>query len=93
MEFEWDEAKRLSNLAKHGVDFLLTRRLFGGAPTVTTRSSFRPEERFLTSGAIDGSLVTVDWTWRGPSIRIISARRARDAEGRAYRSLYGGGAR
>jgi hypothetical protein len=28
MEFEWDEAKRLSNLDKHGIDFLDVEEVF-----------------------------------------------------------------
>jgi uncharacterized DUF497 family protein len=92
VEFEWDETKRQSNLAKHGIDFRLTRRLVDGVQTVTTRGSFQDEERFLTTGAIDGRFVTVVWTRRDDTVRIISARRARDAERRAHRSLYGGGA-
>ncbi len=30
MEFEWDEAKRLSNLDKHGIDFLDIEEVFNG---------------------------------------------------------------
>jgi uncharacterized DUF497 family protein len=91
MEFEWDEAKRQSNLDKHGIDFLRARRLFDGRPVVNTRSSYPDEERFLTTGMLDDLFVTVVWTERGSAIRFISARRARDAEKRAHRSLYGGG--
>jgi uncharacterized DUF497 family protein len=38
MEFEWDEAKRDSNLIKHGVDFLLAEMLFDGCPVITAPS-------------------------------------------------------
>jgi uncharacterized DUF497 family protein len=90
MGFEWDEAKRQGNLDKHGLDFRLARRLFDGRPIVTTRSSYREEDRFLTTGAIDDLFVTAVWTRRGEAIRLISLRRARDAERRAHRSLHGG---
>lgn len=30
MEFEWDEAKRLANLRKHGIDFLDVSIVFEG---------------------------------------------------------------
>jgi uncharacterized DUF497 family protein len=33
MAFEWDEPKRLANLAKHGVDFAAAKLIFEG-PTV-----------------------------------------------------------
>ncbi|MGH2532669.1 MAG: BrnT family toxin [Thermomicrobiales bacterium] len=92
MEFEWDEAKRQSNLVKHTVDFRDTRRLFDGRPVVTTRGPYPDEARYLTTGIIEDRFVTVVWTRRNNATRIISARRARDGEQRAYRALHGGGA-
>ncbi|MDP9354285.1 MAG: BrnT family toxin [Chloroflexota bacterium] len=44
----------------------------------------------MTTGELDGRFSTVVWTWRGEVIRLISARRARDAEQRAHRSLHSG---
>lgn len=90
LEFEWDEAKRLSNIRKHGIDFEQARLLFDGRSILTVRSSFSVEERFLTTAELDGNFITVVWTQRAGSIRLISARSARNAEERAYRSLYGG---
>jgi uncharacterized DUF497 family protein len=90
MTFEWDDAKRQTNLAKHGIDFLDVTRLFDGRPVATTRSPNPDEERYLTIGIIDERFVTAIWTRRGETIRIISARRTRDAEKRHYRTLYGG---
>ncbi len=90
MEFEWDEAKHQSNLAKHEVDFLDATVLFDGRPVVTVVGQHPDEPRFLTTGELDNRFYTVVWTWRGEVIRLISARRARDAEQRAHRSRYGG---
>ncbi len=90
MEFEWDEDKRQRNLAKHGLDFLRAQALFDGRPTLTRPSQRFEEERFATTGELDGRLYTVIWTRRGDTIRPISARRARDGEHRSYRSLHGG---
>ncbi len=73
MSFEWDHATRQTNLAKHGIDFLLARNLFDRRPVVTVRSSFPEEERFLTTGVIDGRFVTLIWTRLNGAIRIISA--------------------
>jgi uncharacterized DUF497 family protein len=92
MTFEWDEAKRQSNLAKHGIDFRDVRRLFDGRPVVTARSPYPDEARYATTGVLDGRFVTAVWTRRNDAIRIISARRARNAEARDYRALHGGGA-
>jgi uncharacterized DUF497 family protein len=91
MTFEWDEAKRQSNLAKHGIDFIRARLLFDGRPTVSFRSTYPDEERWLTTGLIDDRFFTVIWTRRGEAIRLISARRSHDAEERAYRALHGSG--
>ena len=32
MDFEWDEAKNLVNIAKHGFDFARSRLIFDGRP-------------------------------------------------------------
>ena len=31
MEFDWDESKRISNLRKHGIDFLAVPAVFNGS--------------------------------------------------------------
>jgi uncharacterized DUF497 family protein len=91
VEFEWDEAKRQSNLDKHAVDFVDTQALFDGRSAFTALARPTPEEqRYATTGVLDGRFYTVVWTWRGNIIRLISARRARDAEERAYRTVFGG---
>lgn len=89
VEFEWDEAKRQSNLAKHRVDFVDVQALFDGRPLFTAVSRLVGEQRFVTTGILDGRFYTAVWTWRGEIIRLIPARRARDAETRSYRSIHG----
>lgn len=64
MELEWDEDKRLANIAKHGIDFLRAQRLFDGQPLHQERSDRFGEERFTSTGELDGRIVTVTWTWR-----------------------------
>ena len=90
MEFEWDEAKRLSNIEKHGIDFEDATALFDDHSVVERQSAFVHEERFTTTGRLKSELITVIWTRRAERIRIISATRARDGERRAYRALYPG---
>ena len=46
LEFEWDEEKRLSNIAKHGIDFLRVRELFDGRPTYTVELRTRKSHEF-----------------------------------------------
>jgi len=89
VEFEWDEDKRLVNIEKHDADFQLVDLLFDGRPTFTLETSRNDEVRFVTTSAHDGRFYTVVWTWRGSVVRIISLRRARNAEKREYRAIYG----
>jgi uncharacterized DUF497 family protein len=88
MAFEWDEHKRLSNLAKHKLDFIDARLLFDGRMAVTTPSRYSDETRFVTTAMIYGKFYSAVWTWREECRRIISFRRARDGEERAYRQAH-----
>jgi uncharacterized DUF497 family protein len=88
MEFEWDESTRQRNLIKHGIDFALAVTLFDGRPQWTTRSTYPDEERYLSIGIVEDRFIIVVWTQRGEAIRLISARRTRNDEKRAYRALY-----
>jgi uncharacterized DUF497 family protein len=92
MRFEWDERKRKSNLAKHGLDFLDVCVVFE-EPHIVVPSAFEGgEDRFLAIGVLEGRLVTVVYTTRSEAIRIISFRRARHEERQRYQELYGRGA-
>jgi uncharacterized DUF497 family protein len=90
MRFEWDEKKRLSNIAKHGFDFIRAARLFDGRPRLDARSPRGRENRILSIGELDGVMIAVAWTQRGADVcRIISVRRARDEEERQYQQIHG----
>jgi uncharacterized DUF497 family protein len=91
MQFEWDERKRLANLAKHGLDFLDADLIFRGA-LYSYPSERRGEDRWVTVGLLDGREVALVWTARGDAMRLISFRRARREERRQYRQLYDRGA-
>ena len=86
--FEWDPAKRLANLRKHGIDFVDAVQLFEGAVlrVPQTRRDFG-EVRIIAIGLVAGKLFSVVYTPRGSMLRIISARRANDREARAYRAI------
>lgn len=86
--FEWWEPKRLRILRDRELDFQDAVEIFDGRPTVTFGSYRNNEERFVTIGLIEGKFYAVIWTWRGENWRIISFRRARDAEERRYRALH-----
>jgi uncharacterized DUF497 family protein len=91
MEFEWDEAKSRKNLEKHGIDFSTAREMFDGRRKLETNSDRGLEQRFATTAIVHGAYFTAVWTLRGARIRLISVRRARDAEKRKYSHLHGSG--
>ena len=82
--FEWDEDKSEANLIKHGIDFADASEVFY-RPVVVWRSNRNNEERWIAIGRSHDQIVSVIFTHRGDLIRIISARRPRPNEKRAYR--------
>jgi uncharacterized DUF497 family protein len=89
MPFEWDEEKRESNLAKHGVDFRRAIEVFDGriVESPDDRHEYG-EARTRCLGVIDGRVYSVVYTWREANRRIISARKANAREQRAYYTRY-----
>lgn len=86
IDFDWHEAKADSNLAKHGFSFEEATDVFADANRVDFDVS-RPvdgEERRKTIGKLDGRLMTVVYTRRGPIYWIISARRSNSSEAKRY---------
>jgi uncharacterized DUF497 family protein len=81
VQFTWDETKRLSNLEKHGFDFVDAQRVFSG-PTLTLedRRDYDGEQRFNTTGFLDISIVTICHTETDEEIRVISMRKAENHE-------------
>ena len=85
MEIEWDEEKRLSNLAKHGIDFADAEELFSG-PVLSGKDDRKDygEDRFIGYGFMRDRLVVVAFARRGEVVRIISLRKANSREGKRY---------
>jgi uncharacterized DUF497 family protein len=85
MEFEWDEAKRLANIRKHGIDFSDVSAVFDG-DTVTVEDDRYDygKQRFVTFGLLQGRVIAVVHTERSDCTRIISARKATKYEQRTY---------
>jgi uncharacterized DUF497 family protein len=82
VRFEWDEAKRAANLAKHGVDFADVPEIFTGPMLIgpDARRNYG-EVRQIGFGFIRGRLMVVAFTERqSDTIRIISARKANSRE-------------
>jgi|KBSMisStandDraft_5_1062788.scaffolds.fasta_scaffold335232_2 uncharacterized DUF497 family protein len=85
MEFEWDDAKRQSNLAKHGLDFVDVERLDWRVAHIGRDARFDyGEDRFTAYGLLDDVLMVVIFTWRGEAMRIVSYRRANRMERKRY---------
>ncbi|MCZ8039498.1 MAG: BrnT family toxin [Microcystis sp. LE17-20A] len=85
MEYQWDEAKRLTNLRKHGIDFADVPAVFDGdILTVEDERLDYGEQRFVTFGLLKGRVIAVVHTEREDHTRIISARKATKYEQRTY---------
>ncbi|MYM86401.1 BrnT family toxin [Rugamonas sp. FT82W] len=75
--YTWDEAKRLSNLRKHGLDFADAAAVVEGASATKEDTRFNySERRFNTLGYLHGKSVVVTYTEEDDVIRIISFRKA-----------------
>jgi uncharacterized protein len=85
MEYEWDEAKRLANLRKHGINFTDAIAVFDGdVVTVEDDRYSYGERRFVAFGLLQGRVIAVVHVERENCIRIISARKATKYEQRTY---------
>ena len=90
-KFEWDPAKALANLRKHGVSFETAMRVFADPLASSNQDRIEDgEPRWITIGVVEGYvLLVVAHTVRNEDdgteiIRIISARRADPKERKDY---------
>ena len=89
MQYTWDEAKRLTNLRKHGLDFVDAPTVFTG-PTFTFEDGrfAYGEQRFITLGLLRGRVVVIAHTEHNDEVYIISMRGGTKREQTTYfRSL------
>ena len=85
MEYQWDNNKARANLRKHQVDFADAVAVFSDDFAITIEDDHPDEERFVTIGMDSlGRILVVVYTWRGESIRLISARKATKNEQKQY---------
>lgn len=88
MIFEWDDNKEQINIKKHGIDFETASYVFYDDCHIEIFDAKHSdyEERFLAIGMVNKVtyIVTVVYTERGESIRIISARKATKEERELY---------
>ena len=89
LRFEWDPAKAIANVRKHGVSFEDAQTVFSDerARLIDDPDHSQDEERFVLLGLSSSlRLLVVAHCYRseGGVIRIISARRATRTEERSY---------
>lgn len=84
MNFEWNEAKRLVNQRKHGIDFVAAIPAFADPRRIETVEIFRGEERWRLIGLAPAGVLYVVYVERRAVTRIISVRKATRREARAY---------
>ena len=87
MPIEFDTAKRTATLKARGLDMARAdEEVFAGATlTVEDDRQDYGEDRFITIGFLDATMVVLVWTPRDAAHRVISMRKANERE----RTLYG----
>lgn len=73
--FDWDEAKNQVNQAKHGVAFETAQLAFADPKCVIAKDLEHSEDelRYYCFGRVGEGVMTVRFTYRGKTIRIIGA--------------------
>lgn len=87
MRFEWDEAKRRSNLHDHEIDFAAVEKeeIFAGETVTRVDDRFEyGESRFITLGLLKGEVVAIIHTESDEVVRLISVRKASKNEESIY---------
>ena len=84
--YEWDEAKRESNLRKHRLDFWAAHLVYESPEKITYRLKSKPETRFLDIALVElkGAVLALVYTMRNGNVRFISFRYASRKERRRY---------
>ena len=80
----WNETKRRTNLAKHGVDLALAERFDFETAAYEDDWESEGEQRFRAIGWIDDRLYFLVYTIRGDETHAISLREADKKEQRRY---------
>ena len=73
--FSWDEQKNRQNTDKHGLSFEVAQYAFADANRVIAEDvgHSQAEKRYYCIGRVGEGIVTVRFTYRGRTIRIIGA--------------------
>ncbi len=84
MDFEFDPAKSRANKEKHGIDFIEVQALWFDSMVLEIPARTSDEPRFLVVGRLGDRHWSAVVTYRGDTVRIISARRSRNEEVALY---------
>lgn len=90
--YEWDEAKRVANLKKHGLDFADAYLVYEHPDKITIDAPpTHAENRHLDLALVEihGRVLVLVYTRRGARIRCISFRNASRKERVLYEALEG----
>ena len=81
----WDEAKRLSNIKDHALDFTGCEVIFDGSTYVyeDTRENYG-EQRLCVTGWLKDAVVHMTYTEREEDFHVISLRKAEKHEVKRY---------
>jgi uncharacterized DUF497 family protein len=92
MKLIWDEAKRQSNLAKHGLDFAVVNAVLESRYRLDIASPQKGENRVQSYAYVMNKLcvLTVVHLDRDGAARIISFRDANEKESEVYYAWIGG---
>jgi uncharacterized DUF497 family protein len=84
--YVWDEAKRKSNLKKHGLDFRDASLVYENPEKCTYDASREDEYRLMdvALAIVKGRLLTLVYAEHGDDVRVISFRNASREERRQY---------
>ena len=82
----WDEAKRKTNLEKHGLDFADADMVYEDPRKITFQSPRKGEarEQDIAMVAVRGRVLTLIYVDRGTDIQVISFRVASRVEREVY---------
>lgn len=84
MNFEFDHEKSMANHRKHGISLEEAQKLWLG-PHIQLAARHQGEHRWMIVGKLENRAYSCIFTLRNESVRLISARRSRNQEERAYR--------
>ncbi|MBL4608709.1 MAG: BrnT family toxin [Pseudomonadales bacterium] len=83
-KFEFDPKKSLSNLDKHGIDFISAQAIWVDPDFIEIQAKSLDEPRSLVIGIIAKKHWSAVITYREQNIRIISVRHSRSSEVAIY---------